>query len=212
MDRRQSEHSWQQSVWRAYRSSSAASRLVIISRLVTFYLVSKVISTGASFDHPTLPFPTLGSVDQKWISTVAGRVGFVDDRWLVFAKLGGGWVQSDATVNIPGSSWNGSNTNSGWLAGGGIEYGFKSHWTVKLEYDYLALSNWASVTVPAVTLNHDLQMVKAGINYKFESGVSAKAETSARRWLCRTFGKSGKAITEPDRGYGQRSVPEQHKF
>lgn len=133
---------------------------------------------GASFNHPTLPFPTLGSVDQKWISTVAGRVGFVDDRWLVFAKLGGGWVQSDATVNIPGSSWNGSNTNSGWLAGIGIEYGFKSHWTVKLEYDYLALSNWASVTVPVVTLNHDLQMVKAGINYKFESGVSAKAETS----------------------------------
>jgi hypothetical protein len=39
---------------------------------------------------------------------VAGRVGLVNDRWLVFAKLGGGWVQSDATVNVPGSpSWNG---------------------------------------------------------------------------------------------------------
>ena len=110
------------------------------------------------------------------MSTLAGRVGFVDDRWLVFAKLGGGWVQSDATVNLPGSSWNGSNTNSGWLVGGGIEYGFKPHWTVNLEYDYLALSNWTSATVPAVTLNHDLQMVKAGINYKFESGVSDAAE------------------------------------
>jgi opacity protein-like surface antigen len=49
----------------------------------------------ASFNHPTLPVPTLGSVNQHWISTVAGRVGLVNDRWLVFAKLGGGWVQSN---------------------------------------------------------------------------------------------------------------------
>jgi hypothetical protein len=62
------------------------------------------------------------------------------------------------------------------LAGAGIEYGFKAHWTVKLEYDYLGLSNWSSPTVPAVALNRDLQMVKAGINYKFESGGSATAE------------------------------------
>ena len=132
----------------------------------------------ASFNHPTLPVPTLGSVNQKWMSTLAGRVGFVDDRWLVFAKLGGGWVQSDATVNLPGSSWSGSNTNSGWLVGGGVEYGFKAHWTVKLEYDYLAPSNWTSATVPAVQLNRNLQMIKAGINYKFESGVDPTHEGS----------------------------------
>ena len=79
----------------------------------------------ASFNHPTLPVPTLGSVSHHWMSTVAGRVGLVNDRWLVFAKLGGGWVQSDAIVNLPGSpSWTGSSTNGGWLIGGGIEYGF----------------------------------------------------------------------------------------
>jgi opacity protein-like surface antigen len=133
---------------------------------------------GASFGHPALPAPTLGFVNQHWISTVAGRVGLVDDRWLVFAKLGGGWVQSSATLNLPGSVWNGSATNSGWLVGAGIEYGFKSHWTVKLEYDYLAQSNWTSGTVPAVGLNRDLQMVKFGINYKVQSGVSAAADAS----------------------------------
>ena len=108
---------------------------------------------GASFNHPELPVPTLGSVNHRWMSTVAGRVGLVNDRWLVFAKLGGGWVHSDATVNVPSSPiWNGSSTNGGWLIGGGIEYGFKAHWTVKLEYDYLALSNWNSATVPAVAI------------------------------------------------------------
>jgi opacity protein-like surface antigen len=135
---------------------------------------------GAAFNHPTVPGQTLGSVSQRWISTMAGRVGLVNDRWLVFAKLGGGWVQSDASVSIPASPvWNGSNTSSGWLIGGGIEYGFKPHWTVKLEYDYLASTNWTSATLPAVALNRDVQMVKAGISYKFESGVAERAGPSS---------------------------------
>ena len=137
----------------------------------------------ASFNHPALSAPTLGSVSHRWISTVAGRVGLVDDRWLVFAKLGGGWVHSDAAVNvIPGSPfWNGSTTNGGWLIGGGIEYGFKAHWTVKLEYDYLALSSWNSASVPAVALSRDVQMIKAGINYKFESGYAGAEPSRAGR-------------------------------
>ena len=127
----------------------------------------------SSFDHPALPIPTLGSVSQHWISTVAGRFGLVNDRWLVYGKLGGGWVGSTASLNSPGASWSGSSTDAGWLIGGGIEYGFKSHWTVKLEYDYLTQSNWLSGATPAVALSRDVQTVKAGINYKFESGVSS---------------------------------------
>src|SRR3974390_2777347 len=30
---------------------------------------------GATFSHPRLPTPTLGSVSQNWIGTVAGRLG-----------------------------------------------------------------------------------------------------------------------------------------
>jgi opacity protein-like surface antigen len=133
----------------------------------------------ATFDHPTLPFPTLGSVGQHWIATAAARVGVVEDRWLVYGKFGGGWVHSTAEVNAFGQTWNGSSTKDGWLVGAGVEYGFKPHWTVSLEYNYLALANWTSATVPAISLNRDVQMVKAGINYKFESGISdATAATS----------------------------------
>jgi opacity protein-like surface antigen len=56
----------------------------------------------ATFDHPTLPTPTLGSVSQHWIGTAAARVGVVQDRWLVYGKLGGGWVHSSAEVNAFG--------------------------------------------------------------------------------------------------------------
>ena len=126
---------------------------------------------GATFGHPVLPTPTLGSVRQNWIGTVAGRVGLVEDRWLFYGKFGGGWVQSNASLNFPGVTWQGSNTSSGWLAGVGIEYGFKSHWTIKLEYDRIGLGQWTSPTVPSVPLNCDLQLVKFGANYKFESGL-----------------------------------------
>jgi opacity protein-like surface antigen len=125
---------------------------------------------GATFDHPALPTATLGSVSQHWIGTVAGRFGVVANRWLVYGKLGGGWVESTAILNTPGPSWSGSSTKDGWLVGAGLEYGFKPHWTVRLEYDYLALAGWNSATVPAIALNRDLQMVTAGISYKFESG------------------------------------------
>jgi opacity protein-like surface antigen len=126
---------------------------------------------GATFSHPTLPTSTLGSVSQHWMSTVAGRIGLVEDRWLIYGKVGGGWAHSNAILNFPGVSWRGSNTSSGWLVGAGLEFGFKSHWTIRLEYDFLALANWASPTVPSIELNRDVQMVKFGINYKFEPGL-----------------------------------------
>ncbi|WP_246556853.1 outer membrane protein [Bradyrhizobium liaoningense] len=127
---------------------------------------------GATFGHPPLPTPTLGTVRQNWIGTVAGRAGLVEDKWLLYAKLGGGWVHSNATLNFSGVTWQGSSTSPGWLAGVGVEYGFKPNWTLKLEYDYVGLGSWTSPTVPAIQLNRDLQMVKLGANYKFERGLA----------------------------------------
>ena len=85
---------------------------------------------------------------------------------------------------------------------------------VKLEYDYLALSSWNSATVPAVGLNRDVQMIKAGINYKLESGLPTEAEAFACRSLWRACKRRRPAegITEPDRRSGQRSIPEQYQF
>ena len=94
-------------------------------------------------------------------------------------------VGSDAIVNMAGSpGWSGSSTNGGWLIGGGIEYGFKPHWTVKLEYDYLGLGN-RTFLIPAgspflagdtfTTNNRNVQMVKVGVNYLFNWGAPVAA-------------------------------------
>src|SRR5215475_9151133 len=135
----------------------------------------------ASFGRPSFAVSSpLGPVQfsdrQKWISTVAARFGFASGRLLAYGKVGGGWAQDDAALNFPhGTNWAGSNTNGGWLFGGGLEYGLKPHWTVKLEYDYLNLGNWTTPTVPVVSWRRDTQMVKLGMNYEFERGGSDDA-------------------------------------
>jgi opacity protein-like surface antigen len=85
------------------------------------------------------------SASKDWMTTLAARVGITQDRWLVYGKFGGGWVQGSAALNVVngGAIWSGSQTNSGWLAGAGIEYAFANNWTGKLEYDYLGLTNSA---------------------------------------------------------------------
>ena len=119
------------------------------------------------------------SANNRWIATVAGRVGVAADNWLFYAKGGGGWVGvnnptlTDVTTGNSISVSN-SNSNSGWLAGGCIEWAFAPNWTARLEYDFLGLNN-RTLTVPGgiisgdvVTVtNRDVQTLTVGINYLF---------------------------------------------
>ena len=98
------------------------------------------------------------SAHQDWVSTLAARFGLTSDKWLYYGKLGGGWAEDHATLTFPnGTSWSGSNTIGGWLAGAGIEYAFKPSLTAKLEYDYLGLGNWTTSTVPSASWNRDVR-------------------------------------------------------
>jgi outer membrane immunogenic protein len=124
------------------------------------------------------------NANDKWISTVAARFGLVFGQSLIYGKAGGGWVgASDFTitnVNTGASITAGSGrSNSGFLVGAGYEYAFTSSWTVKLEYDYLGLSN-RTFTVPVgapflvgdtfTNRSRNIQTVKVGFNYLFNTG------------------------------------------
>jgi outer membrane immunogenic protein len=117
----------------------------------------------------------------RWLTTLTGRAGWAVDHWLFYAKGGGAWVGNQSfTVNnvTTGGSFTTSNGgwNTGWTAGGGIEWAFAGPWSVKVEYDYIRLSS-NSFTVPATsaflpndtftTANRNIQMVLGGINYRF---------------------------------------------
>jgi outer membrane immunogenic protein len=121
------------------------------------------------------------SANDRWITTLAARVGVAADNWLFYAKGGGGWVgvNNPTLTNVStGNSLSLSNSNSttGWLAGAGVEWGFAPNWTAKLEYDFLGLND-SSFTVPVgsplvgdVITTHDnhVQMLTLGINYLFK--------------------------------------------
>ena len=126
--------------------------------------------------------PLQFSTNDRWITTLAARFGVAADNWLFYAKGGGGWVGVNnptiTNVNTGGSiSVSNSNSQTGWLAGGGVEWGFAPNWTARLEYDFLGL-NSSSTTVPVtspvipgdvVTVNNrDVQTVTVGINYLFK--------------------------------------------
>jgi outer membrane immunogenic protein len=141
---------------------------------------------NSSTDHPAgVPVPLVGTIaasaHDRWISTVAARLGYALDHFLLYAKLGGGWVGvSNLTItnqttgaSITGSS---SRSESGFLVGGGIEYAFTNNWTVKAEYEYLGLSSRTFV-VPAgapffvgnvfTTPSRHVDELKVGLNYLF---------------------------------------------
>jgi outer membrane immunogenic protein len=94
------------------------------------------------FGAATLP----GGAKTDWIATVAARFGYAANNSLFCGKASGGWVHNSGRVTEVTAvgnvfSVNASNTNSGWLVGGGVEYGFTPNWTMRVEYDHLGLSN-----------------------------------------------------------------------
>jgi outer membrane immunogenic protein len=144
------------------------------------WLANNHNSSNAVFLAPIGPVQF--SANNRWITTLAARFGVAADTWLFYAKGGAGWVGVDnptiTNVATGGSiSVSNSNSNVGWLAGGGIEWAFAPNWTTRLEYDFLGLSSKSyTVTAPGfpainndvLTLsNRDVQTLTVGLNYLF---------------------------------------------
>jgi outer membrane immunogenic protein len=126
-----------------------------------------------------------GSANTKWISTVAARLGVAYDRWLFYAKGGGGWIGNNATVTdvTTGATFSTSNSNSGWVAGAGIEWAFTPNWSARVEYDYIGLRNFTVnpfFTTDTFTVNRNVQTLTLGLNYKFDWGSPAYPPVAAR--------------------------------
>jgi outer membrane immunogenic protein len=110
------------------------------------------------------------------ITTVAARLGVALNDWLIYGKAGGGWAATTFGIaNLTTTrATSVSDTISGWLMAGGVEYAFAPHWTAKLEYAHLDLggSNAASSLFPGDSLpaSRNIRMLRLGINYKFGWG------------------------------------------
>jgi outer membrane immunogenic protein len=137
---------------------------------------------GTSINKTSNAVPTAfgtlqASASTDWIATLAGRVGFAFDHWMIYGKGGGAWVQNSATLSnlTTGASASASDTASGWMAGVGAEWAFAGPWSAKLEYNHVELDNWSPSTSSVIindrlNLSRHIDMVKFGVNYRFGWG------------------------------------------
>ena len=121
-----------------------------------------------------------GSINNRWVTMATGKVGFAWDRLLAYGKAGGAWVGGSSSSFAAGATPVGvsiSSTSGGWTAGAGLEWAFAGNWSVRAEYNFIGLQG-QSFTVsrtPATRFAGDtisvndrtLQMITAGLNYKF---------------------------------------------
>ena len=115
---------------------------------------------------------------------MTGRLGSANNNWLFFAKAGWAWGGFDGftTTSSPAgvllNSSTTSSTRNGWTAGVGAEWGFTAHWSAKIEYDYVGFNTapttitetsaaTGTITFPTRSTTSYLNMVKAGIAYRF---------------------------------------------
>ena len=126
------------------------------------------------------------------IGTFAARLGFAQDRWLVYIKGGVGYahethsqVQRSTITGITGAqtvSISGQENRYGPMVGFGAEYAFLGNWSVKAEYNLFdfygngtvretgTLTSFAGVTsnvATTVNVRQQLHFAKIGLNYRF---------------------------------------------
>jgi len=105
-----------------------------------------------------------------WLATVRGRAGYAFDRILVYGTGGAAFGNLQAAAGVLPFS---SSTQTGWTAGGGIEFAFTPNLTGKVEYLYVDLGNQScaagncSFGGPPTTVSLSENVIRAGINYKF---------------------------------------------
>ena len=119
-----------------------------------------------------------------WFGTVRGRAGFLATPKVLLYATGGlayGELNSSETVGGPlPATFSKSTANVGWTAGVGIEGAIGGSWTARLEYLYVDLGTLSSsfilpsVNVSSYSSHVTDNVLRVGVNYRFDSPVVAK--------------------------------------
>jgi outer membrane immunogenic protein len=129
------------------------------------------------------------SASTNWVATAAARLGVTSpvwDRWLLYVKGGGGWIQTQGSLGdlTTGASISNSQTHGGWVFGVGLEYAFAPNWTAKVEWQYLGLEDFSvgpGIVGDAIRIeNGSVNTLTFGINYLFNYGYGAPAPVVSR--------------------------------
>lgn len=144
-------------------------------------------AVGNAIEHFTI-FNDIISTTHKttWFGTLRGRLGFSTSTSLLLFGTGGlayGAMEEVANVDFTINGYGNeqypvtkSRTQTGWVAGGGIEWAPKQNWSVKLEYLYYDLGTISEIVDPIIpnppfqikyTWINPVQLIRLGLNYQF---------------------------------------------
>ena len=118
-----------------------------------------------------------GTIKIDMFGTDRARLGYAFDRTLVYVTGGMAWSNNDVGLT-GGALRNFDGYHVGWTAGAGLEYAFDPRWSVKIEYLYADLGKSKHLLlggIPESTNGLSLNMVRAGINYRFGNPVESRS-------------------------------------
>lgn len=134
---------------------------------------------GILLDNPGDTIAADAGTKLDWLATIRPRLGFVSDRFVVYATGGLAWGQTTSSIN---ASYEGTeilgesvvNDRFGWTVGAGIEYALTDDITFKTEYLYTDLGSQNIIDADfgesgTVTLDSAVAFhaVRAGVNFRF---------------------------------------------
>jgi outer membrane immunogenic protein len=102
----------------------------------------------------------------NWFGTVRGRLGYAFGPTLVYGT--GGFAYGEVENSSAGFSK--TDTQTGWVAGGGIEHKFNPSWSVKAEYQFISLDSDDSKKFGSSDDNLEINTVRVGLNYHLGHG------------------------------------------
>jgi outer membrane immunogenic protein len=127
---------------------------------------------GSAFNFP--PNGAFSSeVKEPWLSTYRGRLGYVQNNWMVYATGGAALANAEISTIGPAGQISEKHWHWGWTLGGGVEMRLTQDWSAKVEYLYVGLQDKSyfspapSVVFPSSQrVSLDDHIVRVGVNYK----------------------------------------------
>jgi outer membrane immunogenic protein len=110
------------------------------------------------------------TTESNWIATIAGRLGVAFGNALFYGKGGVAFLDWTTTACVTGFGCaSAGDTETGWMVGVGLEYGFTPNWSAKIEYNFNQFDDVARNIFAGTGLENDVEfhVVKFGINYRF---------------------------------------------
>ncbi|MEP9348447.1 outer membrane beta-barrel protein [Xanthobacter sp. KR7-225] len=113
------------------------------------------------------------TTDTDVLGTLAARVGYGFDNLLLYGKVGAALTNESYTIagNTYAGQFTGTQTRTGWTAGGGVEMALTPQFSVKAEYAFLDFGESDATLVKGpdrldAQTSASAQMVKLGLNYR----------------------------------------------